>query len=430
MKANNRILRFIKKELLIASICSFLVYLGAHFLFFNKPKPINSNYVKIETIKPYFSSVFEVGDNWPSHFNIKNDTLKFHYTFQDELTRKIKSLLKKYKSDYSSIVVIDNKTGGILSAVGFTRKNNSFNLSLPFSSTHPSASLFKIITMASLLEQGNLELESSHTFSGKSNTLYKSQLFKKPHFRWKRTLSLNEAFAKSNNVIFGKAALQYLDKNLVNIMAHKFGFNEELMMELSLGQSFFEVPKDDYNLAEIASGFNKKTMISPIHAAVLSSVIANNGVIKYPFIVSKLTDNKKRELLVKPALLEKRVIKKSTSKLISKAMESTVKKGTARKSFRRFDRFLREELRIGGKTGSITGGIPFGKRDWFSAFAVPKNKKLGEGISISVMNINVDKWFVRSTYLAKEVIDYYYKEINPLKEIITSLNKNKSEEKI
>ena len=111
-------------------------------------------------------------------------------------------------------------------------------------------------------------------------------------------------------------------------------------------------------------------------------------------------------------------------------MESTVKKGTARKSFRRFDRFLREELRIGGKTGSITGGIPFGKRDWFSAFAVPKNKKLGEGISISVMNINVDKWFVRSTYLAKEVIDYYYKEINPLKEIITSLNKNKSEEKI
>tara|TARA_Y100001954_G_scaffold62628_1_gene68219 strand:+ start:2421 stop:3713 length:1293 start_codon:yes stop_codon:yes gene_type:complete len=430
MKANNRILRFIKKELLIASICSFLVYLGAHFLFFNKPKPINSNYVKIETIKPYFSSVFEVGDNWPSHFNTKNDTLKFHYTFQDELTRKIKSLLKKYKSDYSSIVVIDNKTGGILSAVGFTRKNNSFNLSLPFSSTHPSASLFKIITMASLLEQGNLELESSHTFSGKSNTLYKSQLFKKPHFRWKRTLSLNEAFAKSNNVIFGKAALQYLDKNLVNIMAHKFGFNAELMMELSLGQSFFEVPKDDYNLAEIASGFNKKTMISPIHAAVLSSVIANNGVIKYPFIVSKLTDNKKRELLVKPALLEKRVIKKSTSKLISKAMESTVKKGTARKSFRRFDRFLREELRIGGKTGSITGGIPFGKRDWFSAFAVPKNKKLGEGISISVMNINVDKWFVRSTYLAKEVIDYYYKEINPLKEIITSLNKNKSEEKI
>ena len=39
------------------------------------------------------------------------------------------------------------------------------------------------------------------------------------------------------------------------------------------------------------------------------------------------------------------------------------------------------------------------------------------------MNINVDKWFVRSTYLAKEVIDFYYKEINPLKEIITSLNK-------
>ena len=104
----------------------------------------------------------------------------------------------------------------------------------PFSSTHPSASLFKIVTTASLLEQGNLSLESPHTFSGKSNTLYKNQLFKKPHFRWRRTLTLKEAFARSNNVIFGKAALEHLDKNLVNLMAHKFGFNQDLMKEFSL----------------------------------------------------------------------------------------------------------------------------------------------------------------------------------------------------
>ena len=430
MKIKNKSIFLTKKDLLKLSICFVLIYLGFHFTFFDKSKPIENNIVKIEAIKPYFSSVFEAGRNWPSHYGNSDNNLKLHYTFQKDLTKKIKSLLKKYKSDYSSVVVIDNKTGGILSAVGYTRKNNSFNLSLPFSSTHPSASLFKIITMASLLEQGKLTLDSNHTFSGKSNTLYKNQLFKKPHYRWQRTLSLNEAFAKSNNVIFGKAALQYLDKNLVNIMAHKFGFNQDLMMELSLGQSFFEVPKDDYNLAEIASGFNKETMISPIHAALLSSVIANKGIIKYPFIISKLTDEKNRKLLIKPNLQKKRVIKKSTSELISKAMVNTVKKGTARKSFRRFNRFLKQQLVLGGKTGSITGGIPFGKRDWFSAFAVPKNKALGEGISISVMNINVDKWFVRSTYLAREVIDYYYEEINPLKEMITSLNESKSAEKI
>ena len=292
MKINSKLLCFMKKDLLKLTVCLLLFSLGAYLIIFNEPKKTNSKFVKVETIKPHFGSVFEVGENWPTHFGHKDENLKLHYTFQDELTGKIKSLLKKYKSDYSSVVVIDNKTGGVLSAVGFTRKNNSFNLSLPFSSTHPSASLFKIITMASLLEQGNLSLESSHTFSGKSSTLYKSQIFKKPHFRWRRTLSLNEAFAKSNNVIFGKAALQYLDKNLVNVMAHKFGFNQDLMMELSLGQSFFEVPKDDYNLAEVASGFNKTTMISPIHAALLSSVIANKGIIKYPFIISKLTDKK------------------------------------------------------------------------------------------------------------------------------------------
>ena len=81
-------------------------------------------------------------------------------------------------------------------------------------------------------------------------------------------------------------------------MAHKFGFNQDLMKEFSLGQSFFEEPKNDYNLAEIASGFNKKTMMSPIHAALLSSVIVNKGVIKYPFIISKRQMRKMKNFIL------------------------------------------------------------------------------------------------------------------------------------
>jgi hypothetical protein len=96
-------------------------------------------------------------------------------------------------------------------------------------------------------------------------------------------------------------------------------------------------------------------------------------------------------------------------------MEYTISNGTARKSFKKFDKSLKKLLKIGGKTGSITGGIPYGKRDWFSAFAMPLNSSLGNGIAISVMNINVKKWFVRSTFLAKNIIELYYNEIDPIK---------------
>ena len=41
-------------------------------------------------------------------------------------------------------------------------------------------------------------------------------------------------------------------------------------------------------------------------------------------------------------------------------------------------------------------------------------KGKGKGISISVMNVNVKRWHVKSSMLAKSIIEYYYKNINPV----------------
>ena len=41
-------------------------------------------------------------------------------------------------------------------------------------------------------------------------------------------------------------------------------------------------------------------------------------------------------------------------------------------------------------------------------------KGKGKGISISVMNVNVKKWHVKSSMLDKNIIEYYYKNINPV----------------
>ena len=72
-------------------------------------------------------------------------------------------------------------------------------------------------------------------------------------------------------------------------------------------------------------------------------------------------------------------------------------------------------------------GLPYGKRDWFSAFAIPHKSSQDKGISISVMNINLEKWFVRSTVLAKNIIEFYYKEIRPLGKVYLSSRKLNTE---
>ncbi len=364
---------------------------------------------------------------FPKQIALKDEQVNIKYSFNSDLTDYIKKLLKRYRSDYTSVIVIDNETGFILSAVGYERDGNQFNMSLPFSSTHPSASLFKIVTTADLLEKSEVTKDSVFKFRGRGTTLYKYQL-KDKKSRWQRRQSFERAFAYSNNVIFGKAAIKNSTGERLFDMATDFGFNEKLMEEISLSKSVFEMPDTDYELAEMASGFNKRTMISPVHAAILASVVANDGVLNYPRVVTEISDNNTNKMIWSPQHKTKRVLEVATARELQELMETTVKRGTARGSFRRLNRKLREGLEIGGKTGSITGGVPFGKRDWFTSFAIPTNESHGKGISIAVMNINLKKWYVKSSYLARKVIEYYYKEVNPLNENISEA-KSKEEDK-
>ncbi len=363
---------------------------------------------------------------FPTKVDLKEEQVNIKYSFNNDLTDYIKKILKRYRSDYSSVIVIDNETGYILSAVGYERQGNQFNITLPFSSTHPSASLFKIVTTADLLEKSEVTKDSVFKFRGRGTTLYKYQL-KDKKSRWQRRQSFERAFAYSNNVIFGKAAIKNSSGERLFDMAADFGFNEKLMEEISLSKSVFEMPDTDYELAEKASGFNKKTMISPIHAAVMASVIANDGVLNYPRVVTEINDNVTQKVIWSPQHRTKRVLEVPTARELQELMEATVKRGTARGSFRRLNRKLRKGLEIGGKTGSITGGVPFGKRDWFTSFAIPTNKNHGKGISIAVMNINLEKWYVKSSYLARKVIEFYYKEVSPLNDNVSTSEKTKSD---
>lgn len=362
-------------------------------------------------IRSKLDKVFQNGGEWPLKVKINDSNLNLKYTFNPKLEKYVKKLLKRYRSDYSSVIIIDNKTGRVLTALGYERKGNKFNFNLPFSSTHPAASLFKIISSAALLESGKLKKDTIFKYRGRGTTLYKYQL-KEKKSRWTRKQTFQNAFAYSNNVIFGKAAINNITEDDLYKRAVMFGFNQDLMTDISLSKSQFLLPHSQYNLAEKASGFNKKTLISPVHGALFSSIIANKGILKQPYIVEEVEQDGKTLGLWDRT--HNQVLGKKASRDLRELMKLTVKKGTARGSFRRMKRSLKRKLEIGGKTGSITGGFPYGKRDWFTSFAVPKDSVYGDGISICVMNVNVEKWYVKSTFLAKNIIEYYYKHIIPL----------------
>ncbi len=168
------------------------------------PSPVALNQVDpqtLENIKQNLSKVFSQDlEDWPQFLQDREKVLHITYTFDQELTQFIKKIQAQYASDYSAIVVVDNNTGEVLSAIGYDGRQKHFNYQLAYSSSHPSASLFKIVTSADLIQNTKVGPETLFQYTGRSTTLYRSQL-KESSPRWSRGQTLARAFAASNNNI-------------------------------------------------------------------------------------------------------------------------------------------------------------------------------------------------------------------------------------
>lgn len=375
---------------------------GANPLDFFKNLPLIGNSFEVEKFQKIFNEKFSESGQLPVSVKIQSDEYIPEYTVKPELEEAVFALWRKYKPEYASVVVIDNNTGKILTAIDMSRSSTTPSRLTTFAPSHPAASIFKIITAADLLENTHVGNDTEFMFAGRSTTLYKYQL-KGTKNRWSRKTDFEHAFARSNNVIFGKAALENLSPTGLKRMAEKFGFNKTSVPILEHTSSVFPLAVDQYNLAELASGLNVKTLISPVHGAMIASVIANEGILRTPSLVARVKD-KDGNIVWEPTATEELVIAKETAGDLRKLMMATVEDGTARKPFRRTGKNL-EGIEIGGKTGTITGGEPYGKRDWFVAWARDPKHPEDRGVSLCVMIVNRKKWYVKSTQLTREILE-------------------------
>lgn len=362
-----------------------------------------------------FQKILSNHQDWNEQIDYDSSRYNVNYTFNEELEDYIKKQLSLYRPDYTSVVVMDNETGHILAAVDYSRKQKVFGRDLAFTNTHPAASIFKVITAADLLENTHVRTDSEFHFTGRSTTLYKHQLTQpNSRHRWIRTINFKKAFAASNNVIFGRVAIENLTPVGLKKMSEKFGFNKKLVEGVNLSPSVFNLAKDQYNLAEYSSGLNRQTLMSPVHGAVIGSIIANGGILRYPVVIKSLEGHDDQKVIYPPLKKDEVVLTPATAEEMKELFSATITNGTARSSFRR-SKYLLEKLEIGGKTGSLTGGEPFGKRDWFVSYAKSIEDKSDKGISISVMIVNQKKWYIKSPLLAKNIMEYYYSHLYPQK---------------
>ncbi|MDR1396347.1 MAG: hypothetical protein LBJ14_01225 [Desulfarculales bacterium] len=293
-------------------------------------------------------------------------------TLWPQLQSQAEDLLVKSKSVRASLVLLDAQTGQVLVMAGAKGKRPDPRVAL--SADPPAASLFKIVTAAAAVEETNLTPNSNLTYVGRPHTLYASQIRPGRPAQGNK-VTLRQSFAASNNPVFANLGIHLLGRDLLLWYGRALGFESAIPFELPLAVSSLAPVSGQFALGELASGYNRDTTISPLHAALLGGVFVNGGRLMEPYVVRQVSSNKGDILYQGGPRSLGRIVSPKTAAHMLGMFEATVKEGTARAQFRQAssDPVLRN-LFIGGKTGTISRHQINEHYEWFVGIAQdPKN---------------------------------------------------------
>jgi len=313
--------------------------------------------------------------------------------------------LDQSTAQYIGIVAMDPNTGRILSMVSYDKASQYNNPCID--NRFPAASIFKIVTAAAAIEKCNFNSGSILKYNGGKYTLYKSQLKKRTN-RYTNRITFKDSFAQSVNPVFGKIGSLYLGKTVLENYAEAFGFNQNIDFEIPVAPSHIYLSDEPYQWAEIACGFNHETTLSPLHGALITSAILNQGRLVEPTIVDQITNETGQVIYRSHLITLNQAITPKSVKIVNNLMEATIKSGTCRKAFRgyRKDQIL-SKLNIGGKSGSIDNKAHDARYDWFVGFAEEKDGH--EKLVMSVIVAHEKYIGTRASHYARMAMKQYFR---------------------
>lgn len=340
----------------------------------------------------------------------KKGAYLIHYSIDTTLQRIGREYLRRYHPKYGAVVVLDPATGRVRSLISYTNEGEELlGANLFCRSIFPAASIFKTVAAAGAVEKMGLRSRSKLRTRGRNHTLYNSQLVKE--LESFREVTFTEAFAYSINPVFGRIGIFKLGADGLNEYAVKFGFNESIPFELDNEKSAFVYPDSTFAVAEMASGFNQSTTLSPLFGALIAAGISQQGKIYAPTLVDSITDLATAEkVYARSRILWRMPVQKETADEVVSLMKDVARFGTARKSFRYIKKSYRfEDIDYGGKTGSIDKE-GMGKVDWFIGFSRHKSDPK-QHIATGIVTVHGDYWTVHSSFIGAEMMRKYIRRI-------------------
>lgn len=283
-----------------------------------------------------------------------NMTLTINNNIQSSLERELDNVVLKYNPDQALGIVMDPNSGEILaisSRPNFSPSNyenyttEEINRNLPIWSTYEPGSTFKIITLATALEEKVVDLDKDMFTDTGGITVEGATLH-----CWKHgghgTQTYLQVVENSCNPGFVNLGLK-LGKETLFGYIEKFGFGKKTGVDLNGEASgiIFDINKiGDLELATTA--FGQGVSVTPIQQITAVSAAINGGTLYKPYIVKSLNEPETNAVILKnEKQVVRKVISSETSEKVRYALESVVTNGTGRPAFI-------DGYRVGGKTGT------------------------------------------------------------------------------
>ncbi|MCX7719967.1 MAG: penicillin-binding protein 2 [Dictyoglomus thermophilum] len=338
---------------------------------------------------------------------------------------ELQKVAEEALGEEKGVIIVSNPwTGEILALVshpsfdpnkfieGFTKKewenliknpDNPLN-NRAISSLYPPGSIFKLIVALSALE--NKKVSPDDRFFCPGEYWMGKYVFK----CWKKgghgRLDFIDGIAQSCNVVFFNVGLKVGDR-VIEDYARRFFLDSKTGIDLpgelrgfipsrewkekKLKEPWY--PGDTLNLS-IGQGY---VLVTPIEIHAMMNIIATEGMLYKPHLVSKIIGVDGSEEIVKPELIGKVNISPSSWSVLKKGMRKVVDEGTGLAT-------RIPGVNISGKTG--TAENPHGESHaWFSCFFPSENPQY----VVTVFVEHGKSGGGRAAPIAKKVIEYIVK---------------------
>lgn len=264
-------------------------------------------------------------------------------------------LAKGMNIEGGTAIVMEVATGAIRAIANMKKMGDSYDESYNYAigdATEPG-SVFKLMTLVSLLEDGYVTLEDPID-GGNGKWSYGGHTYSDTHAYG--MMDVKTALAKSSNVAFAKLAVRYYEGkeqsfvDRLNSMKVGERFNLDIQGE---ARSAIYGPGDAMwsrsSLSSMAIGYS--TLLTPLHTLTFYNAIANDGKMMKPYFIENYQENGEIVTNFGPKEISGSICSKETARKAREALRHVVEVGTGK--FMKNSKFP-----IAGKTG--TARIAYG----------------------------------------------------------------------